>query len=107
MTVIRREKKKLSADDIKQVENFIGGSESKFEASEPASAEKAPEVVEVSKKEKADKAENKDMKMYSLRIPADVYEKIELYVFQNKRNGANIRKFIIDAIMDKIERENL
>lgn len=111
MTVIRREKKKLSVDDIKKVENFIGGSESKFEAAEPSFTEKvAPEPTgpaEETKELKADKAESKDMRMYSLRIPADIYEKIELYVFKNRRNGANIRKFIIEAVMEKIEKEEI
>lgn len=107
MSVIRREKKKLSDEEIKKVENFIGGSESKFEQSEPVLNKSVSETNEEKKEVAAVKQESNEIRMYSLRIPADIYEKIELYVFQNRRKGANIRKFIMEAILDKIDKENL
>ena len=107
MAVIRRVKKQLSDEEIKKVENFVGGSESKVEQPENEAVKEEEVKAETVKAGQEEKADNKDYKIYSMRIPTDVYEKIEYYVFKNKRKGANIRKFIYEAIMDKIEKENL
>ena len=53
---------------------------------------------------KSDKDKKGD-KYYCLRLPADIYNKLREYVADNKSEGTTIRKFINDAIVEKLERE--
>ncbi len=102
----------ITKPDIKKqideaaVEAFIKGSSQT--AAPIQSIEPVEDKIEVPKKAAENKKEVvEETKAYNIKIPVSIYEKIENYVFAHRKEGAKIKNFLLDAIAEKVERENL
>ena len=64
--------------------------------------------IEVPKKAAENKKEvAEETKAYNIKIPVSIYEKNRKLCFAHRKEGAKIKNFLLDAIAEKVERENL
>lgn len=43
----------------------------------------------------------------SYRIPEDIHEKLQEYVFKHRKEGITIKKYLLDSLIEKMQRDNL
>lgn len=90
-------KKPVTDIDVKAVNDFINGN--KNQSTEIT--EKQPAAKNVMPKDQQTEVS------LSYRIPEDIHEKLQEYVFKHRKEGITIKKYLLDSLIEKMQRDNL